>query len=109
MSDTRPISQIYAEVGEQWALAKARADILEDTRSAFLSQKIMEHQSRNSDLAYNKAEAFVKASLEWTDRIHETIEARKEANLLWVKMESIKMAHSEWQSQEANERMQARL
>ena len=109
MTDNRPISQIYAEIGAQWADADAKATILEDTKSAFLSQKIMEHQARDSSLAYNKAEAFVKASLEWTDRISETIEARREANHLRVKMESLKMAHSEYISHDANERVVAKL
>jgi len=109
MTDNRPISEIYREAGEEWVVAKARADILEDTKSAHLSQMILRLQANNSNLALNRAEAEAKASVEWTEYVHEAIEARKEANLLWVRMESVKMAYGEWQSAAANERLVAKL
>lgn len=104
--DNRPLSVIYAEVGQAWAHAHAHAEILEDTKSAFLSQRITQLYA---DLPVNRAEALVKASDEWEKRIHDTVKARLDANLLKVKLDSIRMAHSEWQSEAANERVQARL
>lgn len=108
MDDNCPLSELYAEIGEQWAKADAHATILEDTKSAFLNQRIME-LIQSSSMAHNRAESQVKASEEWVERIRETVGARLDANLLWVKLNSIKMAHSEWQSDEANQRVQARL
>jgi len=109
ITDNRPLSEIYREAGEEWAAAKAKADILEDTKSAHLSQMILRLQASNSSLAHNRAETEAKASVEWTEYVHEAIEARKEANLLWVRMESVKMAYGEWQSAAANERLVAKL
>ena len=105
MQDNRPISQIYAEEGAKWAEAEALASILEDTKSAFLAQKIAEL----GDMAYNRAEALVKASKEWADRVKETVDARKQANHRKVRLESIRMAHGEFQSEAANERHRNRL
>lgn len=105
MTDNRPLSQIYAETGAEWAEAEAHASILEDTKSAFLSQQI----AYLGDIAYNRAEATVKASAEWTARLEETVEARLRANHLKVRLESIRMAYGEWTSEAANERAQARL
>lgn len=105
MSDNRPLSEIYSEIGASWVDADAAANLLEDCKSAFLSQKMLLHP----DVAVNKAEMLVKGSREWEDYIHKTVAARKRANLLKVQMETIRMRFSEWQSQEANERVQARL
>ncbi len=103
--DNRPLSQIYSEIAHQWVDADAAASLLEDCKSAFLSQKMQMH----SMLPVSKAEALVKASPEWEDYIEKMVNARKQANLLKVKLETIKMRHSEWQSEEANNRAQARL
>src|SRR5678809_1210392 len=103
MTDSRPISQIYAEVGAEWAEAEAHASILEDTKSAALAHAIV----ALGDMAHNKAETIVKASREWRERLENTVDARKEANHLKVKLESIRMAYGEWQSEAANERVQA--
>lgn len=100
-----PLSQQYYEIAHQWVDADAAASLLEDCKSAFLSQKMQMYANQ----AVSKAEALVKASPEWRDYIEKMVNARKAANLLKVKMETLKMRHSEWQSEEANNRTQARL
>lgn len=110
MGDNRPIiSEIYAEIGAQWAEADAHATILEDTKSSFLSQAIQDILTNDPKCPINRAEAQIKASKAWVNRIYETVDARKKANHLKVKMDSIRMAYGEWSSEEANERTRARL
>lgn len=101
----KPLSEQYYELATRWVDADAAATLLEDCKSAFLSQRMQ----LMGDKPVNRAEANVKASLEWRDYIEKMVNARKQANLLKVQMETIRMRHSEWQSQEANERTQARL
>lgn len=107
MDSNKPLPEFYGEIGDQWADADAAASLLEDLKSAFLSQKMMEHTVHG--VALNKAEMLVKASREWTDYIQKTVATRKNANKLKVKLEQIKMEHMKWQSEQANERVQARL
>lgn len=103
--DNRPLSEIYAEIAEAWVDADAAASLLEDTRSAYLSQRMLMY----GDIAVSKAEASVKATPAWKDYVEKTIAARKRANLLKVQMETIRMRFQEYVSQEANNRTQARL
>lgn len=105
MSDNIPISEQFHKVAEEWCDAEAAASLLEDTKSSVLSQRMV----ALGDMAVSKAEMIVKSSVEWTDHIGKMIAARKRANLLKVKMEFLRMRHSEHQSQEANERTMARL
>ena len=105
MDSSKPLSEQYAEIGAQWADADAAASLLEGCRSAFLSQKMQ----FMGDKPINRAEATVKASAEWRDYNEKMVNARKRANLLKVQMETLRMRHSEWQSEEANNRAQARL
>ena len=104
-SSSKPLSEQYAEIGAQWADADAAASLLEGCRSAYLSQKMQ----LMGDKPINRAEAIVKASQDWQDYNEKMVNARKRANLLRVQMETIKMRHSVWQSEEANNRTQARL
>lgn len=105
MSDVRPLSEIYEEIAEQWVDYDAAANLLEDCKSAFLSERMLLH----SDLPVNRAETMVKASPEWKEYVEKTVEARRKANLYKVKLETVKMRHSEWVAQDANQRMAAKL
>lgn len=104
-SDNRPLSEIFSEIAESWVDADAAASLLEDCKSAVLAEKMLVY----ADLAVSKAEMMVKGSPEWRDYIEKTVAARKRANLLKVQLETIRMRYGEWNSQAANERVQARL
>lgn len=105
--NNRPLNEIYAEIAHEWADSDAAATLLEDTKSSFLSQRMQDYVSAGH--AVNKAEMLVKASQEWVDRVTETVEARRQANHLKVRLEQIRMRSAEQQSEQANERLQARL
>ena len=100
-----PISEQFRVVAKKWCDADAAARLLEDTKSAVLAQKI----ATLGDMAHNKAENQVKASQEWADYIQKMTEAKKQANLLKVQMEYLRMKFSEWQSHNANKRAEMRL
>ncbi len=105
MSDNLPISEQYRLVAKRWVDAEAAASILEDTKSAFLSQRM----AALGDMAVSKAEMTVKASDEWKQFIGGMIEARKSANLLKVQLEYLRMRSGEWQSAEATRRAEMKL
>lgn len=100
-----PWSEQFRIVAKQWVDADAGATLLEDTKSAVLSERMQ----ALGDMAVSKAEAIVKASPEWRDHVTKTVEARKLSNRLKVQMEYLRMKFSEWQSHEATKRTEARL
>lgn len=102
---SQPISEEYRIVAKQWVDAEAAASMLEDTKSAVLSQMML----KLGDMPVSKAEMQVKASEDWNDFIHKMVEARKKANLLKVQLEYIRMRSSEWQSMEASKRAEMRM
>jgi hypothetical protein len=100
-----PWSEQYRIVARKWVDADAAASLLEDTKSAFLSQRMQAH----ADLAVSKAEALVKSSSEWTDFVEKMVSARKQANLLKVQLEYLRMKFQEWSSENATRRAEMRL
>jgi hypothetical protein len=100
-----PWSEQFRLVSKQWVEAEAAASLLEDTKSAVLSERMQMH----SDKAVNKAEGLVKSSPEWRDHVEKIVSARKAANLLKVQLEYLRMKFNEWQSHEASKRAEMRL
>lgn len=100
-----PWSEQFRVVAKQWVDADAAATLLEDTKSAVLSERMQ----ALGDLPVSKAEAIVKASAEWKDHVGQIVQARRAANRLKVQMEYLRMKFSEWQSHEATKRTEARL
>lgn len=107
MSDNRPESEIYYEAGVTWADAQAAADLLEDLKSSFLSQRMQDWITQG--MAVNKAEATVKASPEWQDYVRKMVSARKTANTARVYLDSVKMRAGERNSEEANHRLSMKI
>ena len=105
MSDNRPWSEIYRDAGEDWADKEAAAQLLEDTKSAYMAQWCAEQ----GDIPVNRAEQIVKSSPRWTAHVTQIVEARKEANKAKVRLESIKMRAMESQARDANYRAEMRL
>ena len=101
----QPISEQYRLTAKEWVEADAAASLLEETKSAVLSQRM----AALGDMAVSKAEMTVKASDEWEDHITKMVGARKQANLLKVKMEWLRMKFSEHQSIEATKRAEMKL
>lgn len=104
--DNRPLSEQLEIIGLEWADANAAASLLEETKSAVLAQKIA---LLGDDIPMNRAENAIKASQVWHDHLAAIVDARKRANILKIKYEAIKARLQEWQSHEANHRLQARL
>lgn len=100
-----PNSEQYRVVAKQWVAADGAANMLEECKSAFLSQKM----KALGDMPVSKAELTVKASEEWSDYVRKMVTAREEANLLKVKLEYIRMKHMEYVNANATRRAEMRL
>ena len=97
---------------DQWRRAalhandlEAAASILENTRSAMLSQWMTEL----GDIAVNKAERVIKASPKWMDLNKRMVDARTKANAAEIEATYLKMKYYESASERADERTMARL
>lgn len=101
----QPISEQYRIVAKQWVDADAAANMLEETKSAELSRRMV----ALGDMPVSRAEMEVKASDAWFDYLGTMVEARQRANKLKVQLEYIRMRSMEWQSAEASKRAEMRL
>lgn len=104
-SNEFPFSERYRVAGEEWAELEAAAQLLEDTKSAVLAERM----SSLGDIPVNRAESMVKASSDWRRHIEQIVEARRKANIAKVRLEVARMEYYEAQSKEANARVEARL
>jgi len=100
-----PISEQYRVAAEKWCDANAAADILEEGKSAFLSQRML----ATGETAVSKAEMIVKGSKEWSDYIKNMVASRDKANRMKVTLEFWRMKYGEWQSSQANARAEMKL
>ena len=100
-----PPSEQWYHAAQKWADLNAAADMLEEGKSAFLSQKMI----RLGDVPVSRAELTVKASPEWADYIKKMVRAREQSNLARIEAEFLKMRFTEWQAQDANQRQEMRM
>ena len=105
MDSNLPLSEQFRIVAKKWVDADSAANILEESKSAFLSRSMADL----GDMPVSKAEMNVKASKHWSDYINQMVEARKQASLLKVQLEYIRMQFSEWQSHAATRRAEMKL
>jgi hypothetical protein len=105
MSNNAPLSEQFRLIAKKWVEAKAAADILEESKTAVLSQRMM----ATGEQTISKSEMLVKASPEWHEYLTQMVEARQKANMLKVQLEYIQMQFSEWQSSEATRRAEMKL
>lgn len=105
MDANLPLSEQFRLIAKKWIDADAAASILEETKSAFLAQKMAEQ----GDVPVSRAEMAVKASSEWSLYVHDMVEARKKAALLKAQLEYIRMRFTEQQSVEATRRAEMKL
>jgi hypothetical protein len=101
----RPLSEQYRVVAKKWVELDGAARMLEETKSAVLSQMM----KALGDKPAAHAERDVKASGEWKEFIASMVEARTKANLAKVQLEYIRMKFSEWQSLNATSRAELRM
>ena len=99
------ISERYRVAAKEWVDLDHAARLMEETKSAVLSQKM----ASLGDMPVSKAELFVKASPEWHEFVTKLVDARTAANLKKVEVEWIKMRFSEQQSREATERAERKM
>jgi hypothetical protein len=100
-----PLSEQFRIVAKEWVDADAAASLLEEMKTATLSQKMQ----ALGEMPVSKAEMQVKASDEWAAYIDVMTSARKRANLLKMKLEYLRMRFSENQSAEATKRAEMKL
>lgn len=102
---TEQISEQYRVAAKAWVDLDSAASLVEETKSAFLSQRM----AALGDIPVSRAELTVKASPEWSDYVTKMVKARTDANLAKVRLEWVKMKFSEQQSAEATARAESRL
>lgn len=100
-----PLSERYRLAAKEWVELDNKARLLEETKSAVLSQQM----TALGDMPVSKAELKVKASPFWTEFVTEIVEARTSANLKKVELEWLRMRFSEQQSREATERAERKM
>jgi CTP:molybdopterin cytidylyltransferase MocA len=100
-----PISEQFRIVAKEWVDADSSASLLEEMKSATLSQWMIEL----GDMPVSKAEMQVKGSERWKTYIESMAEARKRANELKLKLEWLRMRFQEWNSEAATRRQEMRL
>lgn len=105
MDSNLPLSEQFRLIAKKWVDADAAASILEETKSAFLAQRMAEQ----GDMPVSRAEMAVKSSAEWQTYVIEMVESRKKASLLKAQLEYIRMRFSEQQSVEATKRAEMKL
>jgi hypothetical protein len=99
------ISEEYRIAAKEWVDLEKSASLLEESKSATLSQMMV----AKGDLSVSRAEMLVKASPEWKEYIEQMVSARHKANLAKVKMSWIQMRFGERQSSEATARAEMRM
>ena len=105
MISNAQLSEQYRLAASDWVDADAAATILEELKSATLSQCMV----ALGDMPVSRAEMQVKASPEWKAYVENMVAARKAANRMKVKLEELRMRHAEQQSAEASRRAEMRL
>ena len=108
-SSNYPISEQFRITAKKWVEAEEAASLMEETRSAVLSEMINNVISYNINMPFNKAELAAKSSPEYKEFITTMVNLRSKANLLKVKLEYLRMQFQEWSSHEANARAEKRL
>lgn len=100
-----PLSEQYRLVAKKWVEQEAAANLLEESKSAFLAQLM----AQQGDVPVSRAELAVKSSDEWERYVEKMVVARKDASLLKVQLEYLRMRYGEEQSHNATKRAEMRL
>jgi hypothetical protein len=104
-SPNLPISEQFRLVAKRYVDADAAANLLEESKSAFLAKLML----AQGDMPVSRAEMNVKASDQWSDYIGKMVRAREQAALLKVQLEYLRMKFQEWNSEAATRRAEMKL
>ncbi len=99
------ITERYRLAAERWVELDSAARLLEESKTAVLSQKM----AAMGDMPVSRAETAVKASEAWESYIGRMVEARTAANHAKVQMEFLRMQFHEWISLDANARQERKM
>ena len=100
-----PISEQFRLAAIEWVELDAAARILEDSKSAIVSQWVNDF----GDVPVSRAESRVKGSDEYLRLIEDIANARTKANKAKVQVEYLRMRFSEQIGHEANSRLERRM
>lgn len=100
-----PLSEQYRLAALEWVRLDAAATILEESKSAILSQEM----KKLGDIPASHAERDVKASEEWREYIEQMVVARRMAGEAKVEAEFIRMRYWEHNNADANRRKEMGL
>lgn len=103
--DNNPLSEQFRLAGIDWAEKDSAARILEESKTAVLSQRM----NALGEMPTSKAERLVKATPEWHEYLAKMVKAREQSNFAKVHMEFIRMRYHEWQSANASKRAEMRM
>jgi hypothetical protein len=109
VSNTRPPSELYREAAQTWVDLDAAARLLESSKSAVFSQRVLGLMAEFPAYSLAKAELKIKGSDEWQVFLDKTERARTLANKARIEVEYRKMQAMEQQSKEAYERQEMRM
>jgi len=101
----RPISEQFRVVAKQWVDDDKAASILEESKSAVLSQMML----KEGDIPVSKAEMRVKGSAEWQDYLDKMVNARADANLRKLHMDYLRMKEREADREDWNARSERKM
>lgn len=99
------LSERIGRSQRQWVNLDAAARLLEATKSAVFSQRVV----ALGDIAVSKAENIVRASEFWHEHVTKIEDARTAANHARVELDYLRNQMVEWQSNQADERLKAKL
>ena len=102
----KPLSEQYRLVAKEWVEAHSAASLMEETKSHTVAYRM---SLLGNDVPVGRREMEVKASLEYREYVREMVELRKQADLLKVKLEWVRMRFQEWNSAEASKRAEMKL
>lgn len=100
-----PLSEQFGRLFKEWADLDAAARLLEEMKTTTLEQR----KNQLGDMPDSHAERKVKADPEWAEYIQEMVRARTEANLAKGRLEFLRIKIREWEQQQNNARMEAKL
>ncbi len=101
----QPPSERYRLAAKEWVELDGIARMLEESKTATLSQRM----KSLGDVPAAHAERDTKASPEWSEYVRMMVTARTKANLAKVRMEYYRMKFSEWISLDATRRAEMKL
>jgi hypothetical protein len=105
----RLISERFRIIGLAWADAESAFALLDELKTTTLEQMKSKLMAERGDMPDSHATRIVKSTPEWESYVREMCAAGAKARSLKVKMEALRMEHTEWTSKDANARAEMRL